>query len=145
MVYKPKKMMIIALAFFLMSLAMVSLVSAQYDWDDYDYGYSNEAAAGLFGFGVMMCIVVCLIPIIIGLLIGIWVYKDAEKRGKSGILWFFIVLVLGIIGLIIWIVVRPPIGGEKGAEPDRRCPNCGRAIPTDARVCPYCNKNFEQK
>jgi len=24
----------------------------------------------------------------------------------------------------------------------RRCPNCGRTIPIDARKCPYCTKNF---
>jgi len=30
-------------------------------------------------------------------------------------------------------------------EPDRRCPNCGRTIPIDARTCPYCSKNFEKK
>ena len=34
-------------------------------------------------------------------------YKDAEKRGKSGVLWLIVVWVLGIIGLIIWLVVRP--------------------------------------
>lgn len=26
----------------------------------------------------------------------------------------------------------------------RRCPNCGRIIPQDAKVCPYCGKNFQQ-
>ncbi|MBA3043648.1 hypothetical protein FP804_00755 [archaeon] len=52
----------------------------------------------------------CIIPIIIWivfLFIAIWVYKDAEKRGKSGALWLIIVLITGIIGLIIWFVVRP--------------------------------------
>ena len=68
--------------------------------------------------------------------------KDAEKRDSSGALWLIIVILTGIIGLIIWLVVRPPIGGEK-KEPDRRCPNCGRSIPFDARVCTYCGKKFE--
>ena len=26
---------------------------------------------------------------------------------------------------------------------DRRCPNCGRIIPFDSVVCPYCGKRFE--
>lgn len=26
---------------------------------------------------------------------------------------------------------------------DRYCPECGRAIPFDARICPYCGKKFE--
>jgi len=25
---------------------------------------------------------------------------------------------------------------------DRRCPNCGRVIPIDARTCQYCSKKF---
>jgi predicted permease len=28
------------------------------------------------------------------------------------------------------------------SQSDRRCPNCGRAIPLDARICPYCSKKF---
>jgi len=105
------------------------------------YGdYNTAAAAGIFG-------IMCIIPIIwfiIGILIAIWVYKDAEKRGSSGVLWLIIVILIGIIGLIIWLVIRPPIGGEKPAGSDRKCPNCGRAIPMDARTCPYCGKKFEQ-
>lgn len=23
-----------------------------------------------------------------------------------------------------------------------RCPNCGRIIPEDSRICPYCSKRF---
>jgi len=26
---------------------------------------------------------------------------------------------------------------------DRRCPNCGRIIPFDSVLCPYCGKRFE--
>ena len=26
---------------------------------------------------------------------------------------------------------------------DRRCPNCGRIIPFDSILCPYCGKRFE--
>ncbi len=28
-------------------------------------------------------------------------------------------------------------------EPDRKCPACNRAIPFDAKLCPYCGKNFK--
>lgn len=38
----------------------------------------------------------------------IWVYKDAEKRGKSGCLVLFLCVVLGWpLGLIAWLVFRP--------------------------------------
>ena len=26
----------------------------------------------------------------------------------------------------------------------RRCPNCGRDIPFDANICPYCKHDFEE-
>ena len=29
---------------------------------------------------------------------------------------------------------------EPGSK--RKCKNCGRTIPEDARTCPYCNKKF---
>jgi len=60
--------------------------------------------------GVALAGTLCIVPIImwiIFILIAIWVYKDAEKRGKSGALWLVIVILTGIIGLIIWFVVRP--------------------------------------
>jgi len=127
--------MTLVLAGLLMTVAFSMVASAYSDYN---------TAAGFLGLSIVMCVVSFVIPIVIGLLIGIWVYKDAEKRGKSGALWLIINILLPIIGLIIWLVIRPPIGGEKPAGSDRKCPNCGRAIPLDARTCPYCGKNFEQ-
>lgn len=49
---------------------------------------------------------------IIAVLIGVWVYNDAEKRGRSGGLWLLICFFIGIIGLFIWWIVRPPIQPE---------------------------------
>jgi TctA family transporter len=43
---------------------------------------------------------------IIAILIAVWVYRDAEKRGESGVLWLIVVLITGIIGLIIWLIIR---------------------------------------
>jgi len=57
-----------------------------------------------FGLGLL-----CLVPIIwliIAILLCIWVYRDAESRGMSGVLWLIVVLILGLIGLIIYLVVR---------------------------------------
>lgn len=136
-----KKLAIMALACIVLSVAVAAVASAQ---DDYWYG-DDYIAPGLFwGLTGAMCIIP-IIAIIICIVLAIWVYKDAQKRGSSGALWLIIVLLTGIIGLIIWLVVRPPIGGEKkaAASSERRCPNCGRAIPNDARTCPYCSKNFE--
>lgn len=105
---------------------------------------AEDAAAGILCFSGLLCILP-IIAIIISILIAIWVYKDAEKRGSSGALWLIIVILTGIIGLIIWLVIRPPIGGKPGQQhPKRMCPGCGREIPPDAQVCPYCGKKFGQ-
>ena len=135
-----KKLAIMALACIALSVAVATVASAQ---DEYDWYGDVGAGWALFGLGL-----VCILPIIwfvIAILIAIWVYRDAEKRDSSGALWLIIVIFTGIIGLIIWLVVRPPIGGKKkaAASSERKCPNCGRVIPDDARTCPYCAKNFE--
>jgi Na+/H+-dicarboxylate symporter len=119
-------------------MAISSTVMAE----EYDYNYDTTGAEIAF---LGLAGALCIIPIVIFVLwiiLAIWVYKDAKKRDSSGALWLLIVLITGIIGLIIWLVVRPPIGGDK-KEPNRRCPNCGRAIPEDAKTCPYCSKKFE--
>lgn len=35
--------------------------------------------------------------------------------------------------------LKPLLGGY---DIDRRCPNCGRPVPMDARFCPYCTKSI---
>ena len=96
------------------------------------------------GFLAGVCCYLYVFLLIIWILIGIWVYKDAEKRRKSGALWLIIVIILGLIGIIIWLLVRPPIKKKiaKKYEEKRRCPNCVRIIPEDAGTCPYCSKKF---
>ena len=104
---KTKKLTIIVLAFIIMSMAISTIAYAaeEYDWSD--YGMSESEATAFLGLGIAMCVGGLLVWFIVWILIGIWVYKDAEKRGKSGILWLLLVIILGIIGLIIWLVVRP--------------------------------------
>ncbi|EMR75240.1 zinc-ribbon domain-containing protein [Thermoplasmatales archaeon SCGC AB-540-F20] len=61
-----------------------------------------------------------------------------------GILFF-----IGIIFLILGKyyagteVVYPTQVLVEDKRNDRRCPNCGRIIPFDAIICPYCSKKFE--
>ena len=143
---KSKKMAIIALTCILMTAALSIVASAQ---DDFPWG--AEETAVFLGLGLTCLIIIIVVALVIAILACIWIYKDAEKRGKQGILWVLLLILatifLNIIGLVIvivvWLVIRPPIGGEK-KEPDRRCPNCGRTIPMDAKACPYCAKKFEE-
>ena len=137
-----KKLIYLALAGIVLTLFTSMTAIAQYGNEWPDTTTADEVAF----FGGAMCIF-AVVMLVIGILIAIWVYKDAEKRGSSGALWLVIVIFTGIIGLIIWLVVRPPLGGnpqQGGMGSNRNCPNCGRPIPMDAQVCPYCGKNFTQ-
>ena len=123
--------------------------------DDTSYSSNSEDA--------MMVFMIILIAIIIGVIVWIgvtyWAYRDATNRGQNGILWALVVFFGGIIGIIVWLVVRPPIGGNPyqqsnyGLDPfqkqgnyhnNRICPSCGKPIPFDARICPYCMRHFNK-
>ncbi|MHA1608074.1 MAG: PLDc N-terminal domain-containing protein [Candidatus Freyarchaeota archaeon] len=43
---------------------------------------------------------------IVAIILAVWVYRDAEERGMEGALWLIIVLLTGIIGLIIYLIIR---------------------------------------
>jgi hypothetical protein len=55
-----------------------------------------------------------LIFLVLGLLLCVWVYRDAQSRGMSGIFWVLLMLVgsffwLGwLVVLIIYIIIRKP-------------------------------------
>ena len=82
-------------------------------------------------------------------------HTKVEMFGTTGLVYLIgaALLIIGIGGIILLIALilqivaffslpdQPP--GKK-TEPDRRCPNCGRTIPMDARACPYCAKKFEE-
>ncbi|AGB04911.1 protein of unknown function (DUF1883) [Aciduliprofundum sp. MAR08-339] len=72
------------------------------------YGKDVELSIGEFlgSLGGKTCILGMLF-FVVWLLVLIWVYRDAKRRGKSGLVWFLVVLILNIIGLIIWLIVRP--------------------------------------
>ena len=52
-------------------------------------------------------------------------------------------LLVGIILIIVGLVNSEKKADAPSRLSDRYCPNCGRAIPFDARTCPYCSKKFE--
>ena len=64
---------------------------------------------GLFGLLAGSMCLLLFIPFIIDLIIGYWMSKDAKRRGKSGAAWFVIGFFFNILGLIIWLLVRPPL------------------------------------
>ncbi len=70
---------------------------------------------GVFDFlalGSLLCLVCVVLWFVIWILIAVWVYRDAESRGMGGALWLIIVILLGLIGIIIYLIVRrdKPVG-----------------------------------
>jgi TctA family transporter len=58
------------------------------------------------GLGLLACLIIPIVWFIIDILLCIWVYRDAESRGMNGVLWLIVVLIAGILGLIIYLIVR---------------------------------------
>ncbi|NPA74640.1 MAG: phage holin family protein, partial [Euryarchaeota archaeon] len=80
--------------------------------DNNDGDTSNSTVpddTGVFAFlGLGLALVCGAIFFIIWLVLAIWAYKDAKRRGMDApIVWFLVVFFLGIIGLIIYLIVRP--------------------------------------
>ncbi len=71
---------------------------------------------GLFGAG-LICLVIPLVWFIIAILICIWVYRDAEERGMNGVLWLLIILITGIIGFILYLIIRKEKPAGKAGPP----------------------------
>ncbi len=66
-----------------------------------------------------LALALCLVWFVIWILVAVWVYRDAESRGMGGALWLIIVILLGLIGLIVYIVVRsdkPVLGMQPGYQ-----------------------------
>jgi len=55
-----------------------------------------------------------VIKIVGGLFAGLWAFSDARRRGMTDpLLWFIIVFLAMIIGLLIYLMLRPTVGAEQ--------------------------------
>jgi len=76
------------------------------------------------------------IYIVTGIMICVWVYKDAEARAiedAATAMWIILVIFTWIIGLLVYIAVRPSGNlvscqecGKKRLSAIAKCPHCGR-------------------
>jgi RNA polymerase subunit RPABC4/transcription elongation factor Spt4 len=67
-----------------------------------------------------------------------YVYRDAKRRGMNPTLWMLLVVILspsaGIIGLIIYLLVREPL--------PYTCPQCAATVNARFNFCPNCKYNL---
>lgn len=73
------------------------------------------------------------IVLIVPILIGVYVYRDATRRGMNAVVWTLIALFApSLIGFIIYLLVR-------SSYSDLECPRCQTAIKEEYVRCPKCS------
>jgi RNA polymerase subunit RPABC4/transcription elongation factor Spt4 len=100
-----------------------------------------------------------LLLVIIWLAVILWVYKDAERRRMSGLLWALLVLIGNLIGLVIYLIVRQehpccePVGSADSSPPappeaaEKKlftCPACQKPVERDFVYCPHCGAALQK-
>lgn len=75
--------------------------------------------------------------IVVPILVGVYVFRDASRRGMNAALWTLIaVLVPILVGFIIYLLVR-------GNYPDLKCPQCGTPVRESYVSCPQCGARLK--
>jgi high-affinity K+ transport system ATPase subunit B len=70
----------------------------------------RDGSGGLPAIAIIFVILICLVFFVIYIASLVWVYRDAERRGKSGILVaLLIALISWPIGLLVWLLVRDKV------------------------------------
>lgn len=77
--------------------------------------------------------------LVLPILIGVYVYRDANRRGMNAALWTLIAaLAPSGIGLIIYLVVRSDFNSYE-------CPNCKATVLEEYSSCPKCGTSLKAK
>lgn len=95
-----------------------------------------------------------LFGLLIALIVAAFVASDANKRGMSGVGWFFGVAFLLIVFLPLYLIVRKPLLPQyqtylpQAPQPmlppvtgtPSLCMHCGKYYAGQAKYCPLCGK-----
>ena len=84
--------------------------------------------------------------IIIWFAVVLWVYRDAERRRMSGLLWALLVFIGNLVGLLIYLIVRQdhPCCEEPAGSPASSPPGAAADSPKRPSACPVCQKPAEK-
>jgi len=101
-----------------------------------------------------------LLFVIIWFVVILWVYRDAERRRMSGLLWALLVFIGNLIGLLIYLIVRQdhPVCDEPAGSPTptppsapgvaikkpSACPACQKPVETGFVYCPHCGAPLQK-
>ena len=91
-----------------------------------------DQVCAVCGGGMITVFVVTIIGVVLNIALLIWVARDAKNRSMdSAVLWMFLVMFTGLIGLLIYIFSRPQ-------GPLNQCPSCNGKRLTASAKCPHC-------
>ena len=81
----------------------------------------SSATQAWGAFALIVLAVVSLMALVIMVISYVWMYRDAEKRGKSGCLVILVMLLFAVwpLNLIVWVVCRPPLLGGPPQQPQQ--------------------------
>jgi hypothetical protein len=71
--------------------------------------------------------------VIVAITFGIATGVIGRAKGSSFFIWLIVGSVLPVLGLIAVVLYRP-----EAAEPERRCPRCGKVHKLYVQVCTRC-------
>jgi hypothetical protein len=133
----------------------------------------RDAGHSLGGWpGIVPLAILPLVLMALWIFVIVWVYRDAERRGMSGILWALLVLIGNVVGLLIYLIMRhempirradtgatsaaeccagcgKPVGAGHAYCPScgrpRKavCPSCKKPVEADWKVCPFCGASLD--
>jgi hypothetical protein len=104
---------------------------------------------------------IIFVLIIVWLAFIYWTYRDARLRSETmtpAFFWAFVVLVLNFLGLILYLILRPPEYIDDVVERDLeiermetlldsrqsyKCPACSSPVKEEFLICPYCRKKLK--
>ena len=107
--------------------------------------------------------IVLAVIIILPFVIGVYVYRDAKRRGMNAILWALVAaLAPSLIGLLVYLLVRSNYSDLRcpqcdtpvkeqfvvcprcGAKLRPACPNCATPVEVDWKLCPKCTQPLDE-
>lgn len=78
------------------------------------------------------------IAILLWLFFAVVVGTYAERRGRSGMKWFFLSLLFSPVLMGILVLALGPADPDSSDNRRVRCPDCRELVRTDARKCKHC-------
>lgn len=94
-------------------------------------GVAASGVAGILGF------LFSLASWAITIALGVYIYRDANKRNMNGTLWLILVLISFVPAIFVYLIVRDD---DSSVE----CPNCKTVVKGNNTFCPKCGTEVKK-